>query len=66
MKGEMQTICKMFIKADYTTPFANRLISQYNNKINEQKIDDDDYIIQPYLSEDRAVYFTKITFFQTK
>ena len=56
----------MFIKADYTRPFANRVISQYNNKINEQKIDDDDYIIQPYLFEDRAVYFIKITFFQTK
>ena len=63
MKEEMQTISKQVIKADYPRLFANNVISQYSNKTKEQQVDnDDDYIILPYLFDDRKIdYFTKNT-----
>ena len=63
MKEEMQTISKQVIKADYPRLFVNNVISQYSNKTKEQQVDnDDDYIILPYLFEDRKIdYFTKNT-----
>ena len=63
MKEEMQTISKQVIKADYPRLFVNNVISQYSNKTKEQQVDnDDDYIILPYLFDDRKIdYFTKNT-----
>lgn len=63
MKEEMQTISKQVIKADYPRLFVNSVISQYSNKTKEQQVDnDDDYIILPYLFDDRKIdYFTKNT-----
>ena len=59
----MQTISKQVIKADYPRLFVNSVISQYSNKTKEQQADnDDDYIILPYLFDDRKIdYFTKNT-----
>ena len=63
MKEEMQTISKQVIKADYPRLFVNNVIIQYSNKTKEQQVDnDDDYIILPYLFDDRKIdYFTKNT-----
>ena len=53
MKEEIETICKKFIKADY----PNSVINQQNNKTKEQQIDiQDDYIIPPYLFEDKKLF----------
>ena len=57
MKDEIQKNRKTFIKADYTRSFAKSVTSLHNNKIKEQKIDnDEDYIISPYLSEDKKPF----------
>ena len=56
MKEEIQ-ICKKFIKADYPRPFVNNVINQQNNKIKEQQINNEDnYIIPPYLFEDKKLF----------
>ena len=64
MKEEIKTIRKKFIKADYPIPFANSVISQYNNKSKEQQIDnEDDYIIPPYLfEEEKPLILLKLPF----
>ena len=57
MKDEIQKIRITFIKADYTRSFVKSVTSLHNNKIKEQKIDnDEDYIISPYLSEDKKPF----------
>ena len=57
MKEEIQTIHKKFIKADYPRPFVNSVINQNNNKTKEQQIDtEDDYILTPYLFEDKKPF----------
>ena len=57
MKEEIQTIRKKFIKADYPRPFVNSVINQNNNKTKEQQIDtEDDYILTPYLFEDKKLF----------
>ena len=57
MKDEIQKIRKMFSKADYPRSFVKSVTSLYNNKIKEQKIDnDEDYIISPYLFEDKKPF----------
>ena len=38
----------MICYPDYPRPFVNSIISQYNNKTNEQQMDNNDYIILPY------------------
>ena len=45
------------MKADYPRSFVNSVTSLYNNKIKEQKIDnDEDYIIPPYLFEHKKPF----------
>ena len=57
MKDEIQKIRKMFSKADYPRSFVKSVTSLYNNKIKEQKIDnDEDYIIPPYLFEHKKPF----------
>ena len=53
----MQTICKKFVKADYLRPFVNSLINQYNNKTQEQQMDnEDDYTVSLYLFEEEKLF----------
>ena len=57
MRDEIQKIHKKFMKADYPRSFVNSVTSLYNNKIKEQKIDnDEDYIIPPYLFEHKKPF----------
>ena len=57
MKDKIQKIHKKFMKADYPRSFVNSVTSLYNNKIKEQKIDnDEDYIIPPYLFEHKKAF----------
>ena len=57
MKEEIQTIPKRFIRAGYIRPFVNSVINQYNNKTQGQQMDHkDDYIIPPYLSEEKKLF----------
>ena len=54
---KLQKIRKKLIKADYLRSFVNSVTSLYNNKIKEQKIDnDEDYIIPPYLFEHKKAF----------
>ena len=57
MKEEIQTILKKFIKANYSRPFFNSVINQYNNQTKEQQIDsEDDCIIPPNLFEEEKPF----------
>ena len=64
MKEEIQTIRRKFIKADYSRPFINSVIKQYNNKTKEEQIDNEgDYIIPSCLSErQKSFILLKLTF----
>ena len=56
MKRKIQTIHKKFIKADYPRPFVNGVINQYNKTNEQQKDNDDDYVIPQYLLEDEKSF----------
>ena len=66
MKEEIQqTIHKKFIKVDYPRAFVSSVKNQCNNKTKEQQVDEDEYIIPPYLFEgDKPFVLLKLPFYE--